>query len=55
MSLRGYDAWKTREPDWDVEVCDECGHAKVRQGRAWFCERCEEPEPEPEYEHEDKL
>lgn len=47
-----YDSWKTREPDWDVVACDECGHAKVRQGRAWVCERCEEPLAEPEYERE---
>jgi len=44
MSLPGYDAWKTRGPDWDdPPTCDRCGEFLTRawQPPHWFCDECE--------------
>lgn len=52
MWLRGYDAWKTSEPDYNADnpVCEHCGDAKeMARGTpyvVWICERCDEPEPD---------
>ena len=53
MFLRGYDAWKTSEPDdWYGPVCEHCGDPKeMARGTpyvVWICERCDEPEPDEE-------
>lgn len=45
--MRGYDAWKAREPDADYEVCAKCGSPLVSErieGRTyWHCECCDPP------------
>lgn len=53
MFLRGYDAWKTSEPDdCSGPVCEHCGDPKdLARGTiytVWICERCDEPEPDEE-------
>lgn len=37
----GYDAWRTRGPDYDDYECDECGGNHVEE-RGWYdCECCD--------------
>lgn len=46
MSLPGYDAWKTREPEPDWCPCEVCGLPLRNDGNLFlYCERCDAPEP----------
>ena len=45
-----YDAWKTRAPDLDIEVCEACGANLHRDWHAdgWYCPDCADREAELE-------
>jgi hypothetical protein len=54
VNLPGYDAWKTREPDEDYELCPDCGGPlrRARGTQCWFCERCDDVDIRLEDERE---
>lgn len=47
--LPGYDAWKTREPEYDDPLCEDCGKCAPVDGEE-VCKDCLDSRAEAAYE-----